>query len=789
MKPRIERSERRGLVMRALVVAVGLVLVGGPFGQGFAQQRKVEQVYTFDIAGGSLRDALATFSTLTGLTVTGDVEALAGSLTARAVSGRFTAEEALRRLVFGTGIGFTMTNATTATLHRQAVVLPGIRVVAEQSRGYRTDATRTGTKTETALRDVPQSISIVTRQTIADQKMAGMADVVRYVPGVAMGQGEGNRDQPTIRGISGTADFFVDGVRDDTEHLRDLYNVERVEVPKGSNALMFGRAAGAGLINRVSKQASWSPLQELLLQGGTHSNKRAELDVGRGLSDGVAGRLSAMYENSDSYRRGYNVQRWGITPTATFVLDQATVLRTAYEFFTDDRTADRGVPSFNGGPLETATSTFFGDPSVSFAEARVHALNGTIEHQTSFGLQIRNHMRYADYDKMYQNVFPGAVNAAGTEVSISAYNNQILRQNLFNQTDLTAALRTGPVRHVLLVGAEVGRQSSESFRNTGFFNNTSTSMTVPVSAPTTEGIPVTFRQSATDADAHTTATILSGYLQDQIEFAPQLLVVAGLRIDNFDLAYHNNRNDTDLSRSDQMVSPRLGLIVKPVAPVSLYGSYGVSFLPGSGAQFTALTVTTQTLEPEKFTTYEAGAKWDASPDLSFSAAVYQLDRTNTSAPDPADPTRTVQTGSQRSRGLELSAAGRVHSKWQTLLGYSYQEVEITSRTANAQPGQIPALTPKHSLSLWNRYDITPRVGLGLGVIHQDEMFAAIDNSVTLPSFTRADGALFFRLNDQLRAQLNVQNILDEKYFATAHSNNNITPGAPRSLIAVVTVSY
>ncbi|MGH7467363.1 MAG: TonB-dependent receptor [Longimicrobiales bacterium] len=779
-----------GLVMRAIAVVVGLVLASALAGpSAVAQQRRAEQVHSFDIPAGALGEALAKFSALTGLTVAGDVEALAGSTTSRALSGRYTAEEALRRMVFGTGIGFTLTGSSTATLHRQAVVLPGIRVVAAQSRGYRTEATRTGTKTETALRDIPQSLSIMTKQSIADQKMSGLADLVRYVPGVTMGQGEGNRDQPTIRGTSSTADFFVDGVRDDTEYFRDLYNVERVEIPKGSNALMFGRAAGGGLINRVTKQASWSAVQELMLQGGAHSNRRAELDVGRGLSDAVAGRVIGMYENSESYRQGYNEERWGVTPTATLTLGASTVVRASYELFKDDRTADRGVPSFDGGPLNTARSTFFGDPSVSFAHARVHSLNGTVEHQTSFGLQIRNHTRLGDYEKMYQNVFPGAVNAAGTEVSINAYNNRTLRQNLFTQTDVTAALRTGPIRHVLLAGAEVGRQRSESFRNTGFFNNTSTSVSVPVNAPSTQGTPVTFRQSATDADAHTSATVLSGYVQDQIEFAPPLLVVAGIRLDNFDLEYHNNRNGTDLERRDRMVSPRLGLIVKPVAPVSLYGSYSVSHLPGSGNQFTALTVTTQTLEPEQFTTYEAGAKWDPSPDLSLTAAVYQLDRTNTSAPDPTDPTRTVQTGSQRSKGLELSAAGRLLRNWQTLLGYNYQNVEITSRTANAQPGQQPALTPKHTLSLWHRYDLTPRLGVGLGLVHQDAMFAAIDNAVTLPSFTRADGALFFRLNEPVRAQLNVQNIFDEKYFASAHSNNNITPGAPRSLIAGVTITY
>src|SRR6185312_13766673 len=151
----------------------------------------------------------------------------------------------------------------------------------------------TVTKTDTPLLDVPQSVSVVTREAIADQAMASLADVVRYVPGVTMGQGEGNRDQPQFRGNNGNGDLFVDGVRDDVEYLRDLYNVERVEVPKGSNAMIFGRGAGGGLINRVSKQAGWTPVRELSVQGGSYDNRRATVDLDHALNHRVAGRLNA----------------------------------------------------------------------------------------------------------------------------------------------------------------------------------------------------------------------------------------------------------------------------------------------------------------------------------------------------------------------------------------------------------------------------------------------------------------------------------------------------------------
>jgi catecholate siderophore receptor len=410
----------------------------------------------------------------------------------------------------------------------------------------------------------------------------------------------------------------------------------------------------------------------------------------------------------------------------------------------------------------------------------VHSANATVEHATAGGLTIRNRSRWTSYDKFYQNSFPGAVNAAGTQVNLSAYNNATDRTNLFNQTDVTLGVATGPVRHTLLLGAEIGSQKTESFRETGYYNDASTSFAVPFDAPTVS-TPITFRQSATDADNRATATVAAVYLQDQLAIGPHVQLVGGIRFDRFDVGFHNNRTDEDLDRMDDLVSPRAGLVLKPVEPVSFYGSYSVSYLPSSGDQFSSLSATTETLEPEQFTNYEAGAKWDVRPGLSLTSAVYRLDRTNTSAPDPNDATKIVQTGSQRTTGWELGVSGNVMPWWQVAGGFTSQRARITSTTSAAAAGQKVPLVPEQTFSLWNRWQVLPVLGLGLGVIHQDDMFAAIDNSVTLPGFTRADGALFLRLTGALSAQVNVENLLDERYYATSHGNNNIMPGASRTL--------
>ncbi|HEX2202017.1 MAG TPA: TonB-dependent siderophore receptor [Longimicrobium sp.] len=743
----------------------------------------------FHIPARPLTDALGEFSRQATVRVQVDAAAAAGARS-NAVSGAYTPPEALRLLLEGSGLAARFEDGETVLVTRAGeggdavYALTAVTAFGGRSRGYVATRTTSATRTDTPLRDAPQAVSVVTAGLIADQSMQGMADVVRYVPGVTMGQGEGHRDAPTIRGNASTADFFVDGVRDDAQYLRDVYNVERVEALKGSNALVFGRGGGGGVINRVSKEAQWAPTRVFTAEGGSWDHKRTTVDLGQGVSPALAVRFNGMFEESGGFRDAAELQRFGLNPTVAWAAGARTTVRAGYELFSDDRTVDRGIPSFQGRPSPAGLTTFFGNPDLSYSEVRVHAAGATVDH--AFGaVTVRNRTRVASYDKFYQNSFPGAVNAEGTQVNLAAYNNATDRRNLFNQTDVVFGLGTGPLRHTFLVGAELGRQRTENFRETGYYNDAVTSFAVPFDEPTVS-TPITFRQSATDADNRATATVAGVYLQDQVAFSRHLQAVLGVRFDRFSVDFHNNRNDEDLKREDDLVSPRAGLVVKPVEPVSLYGSYSVSYLPSAGDQFSSLNATTETLEPERFTNYEAGAKWDALPGLALTAAVYRLDRTNTSAPDPNDPTRTVQTGSQRTTGYELGVSGDVTPRWQVVGGFASQDAEITSTTAAAARGQKVALVPERTLSLWNRYQLFPALGVGLGVVHQAEMFAAIDNSVTLPEFTRFDAAVFVRLNPLLSAQLNVENLTDETYYPTSHGNNNIMPGASRSLRLTLT---
>jgi len=668
----------------------------------------------------------------------------------------------------------------------EAVTVVGQRYLPE----YQARKTRSATKTDTDLLDVPQAVTVVTDKLIADQAMTSLADTLRYMPGVGTAQGEGNRDTPVLRGNSTTADFFVDGIRDDVQYIRDVYNVERVEALKGPNAMIFGRGGGGGVINRVTRQADGESHRAGSLQLGSGNRRRGTLDYGTGIGEDAGFRINAVYEDSESFRDGFQLERYGINPSFGIDLGARTRLQASYERFHDERVADRGVPSLDGRPLDVDPSTFFGNPAQSPVDATVDAFDAVLEHAFEGGTSLRNHLRWADYDKFYQNVFPGAVDAATQTVALAAYNNATTRRNLFNQTDLTWHAATGKVGHTLLAGAEFGRQETDNLRMTGYFGppgSTATSVQAPLDDPASAS-PVEFRQDEDDADNHGVARVAAVYLQDQIQLSPRWQAIVGLRYDDFSVELRDNRTGEILRSDDRLLSPRAGLVFKPVDAVSLYASYSMSYQPRAGDQLASLRASNAALDPETFRNREIGAKWDLRPDLSASIAVYRLDRGNVAVVDPADATRSILVDGQAAKGVELGIAGRLTDAWQLMGGYAYQSGELTStQSATALAGNRLAQLPRHSASLWNRYDFNPVFGAGLGIVHRGAIFANIDNQVTVPAFTRFDAALYWTVNPSLQLQLNVENIGNKRYFASAHSNNNISPGTPRS--AWLSVNY
>lgn len=703
--------------------------------------------------------------------------------------------------------------AAARDANAQAITLDTINVQSDSGRtdGYLATSTSVATKTNTPLINIPQSVTVVTRDFMRDQGFPGLTDLTRYVPGVAVHQGEGNRDELVIRGVDSSANFFVNGFRDDVQYYRDLYNAQSVEILRGPSALTFGRGSGGGLLNRTLKEADGTRIYEATAQTGSYWDRRVTLDAGQAVNENFAARLNTMYEKSDTFRDFGKLERYGINPTVTSKPDNATKIKLSYEYYHDERTADRGNPSqglsavapsstrFNpaapfapGGDL----TTFFGSPSLNVARANVQQTMAFIEHDFGNGFTAKNSTMYANYQKFYQNVYPGsgplsgAVNPSDTAFNLAAYNHTTNRDNLFNQTDFFYKTFTGPIFHNIAFGMEFGRQSGIDVRNTGIFPNGTNTIVANPFVPTYFGpvnfihqYPGAFSPGVTTPDSNSKYLLYteSAYARDTIEITRWLQLIAGARYDRFDESALDMNTNTNRTLVNSKVSPQAAVIVKPIDNLSIYGAYSISYLPASGDQFSALNNGNIILAPQKFENKEVGVKWNIDPRLQYAAAIYDLKRTNIPLPDPSNPGFFILSGSNRIRGFETSLNGYVTDDWQSSLGYAYTNARVTSATsATIVAGNRVQLVPLNQFSWWNKYQFNPVWGAALGVIYFSDSFASSDDSVKLPGFVRFDTALYLKINEIWKAQLNVENLFNKGYWASADGNNNLSPGLPRT---------
>ncbi len=751
-----------------------------------------EQIY--NISAGSLKNALDYFIKQTGISLSYDSAKIEG-ITTKGLKGKFSIQKGLDRLLAESGLqavpqaeGYIVKKAQTPQPEteptKKPTILPVVQVSADKDSGYATPRSTTAMKTDTLLRDTPQSVTVITQKQLQDQAPLSMTEAMRYVPGIGVSSGEGNRDALVFRGNRSTGDFYIDGMRDDVQYFRDFYNIDRIEVLKGPNGMIFGRGGSGGVINRVRKKANWAPIHEIKFSAGTYDHKRFSLDVGHVINDMVAIRLNGLFEDSENFRDGFELQRYGVTPTITIKPTNRTKVVIHAELFDDERIADRGISSFMGSPFNTKRSTFFGGPAArSPTDTTAMSIGMLIDHKFNNNVTIRNRTHYANFDKFYQNVFAGSsVNTAGM-VTLGAYNDTTERENFFNQTDLLLSFDTWRFNHKMVTGVEVGRQVTDQVRLRGHFNGVSTTEVVSASFPNT-ATPITFfNRGLQDSNNHVSNSLVSVFIQDQIEILPQLHAVLGVRYNRFEVDF--KRKDflqPELKSRDDLIDPRFGLIFKPIEQVSIYGSYSLSHQPRAGDQLKSITVTNAALAPEKFTNIEGGIKWDILPNLAATTAFYQLDRTNVILPTGIAGVSFLGKGT-RVRGVEAGISGRITYAWSIIGAYAYQEGTLD--TTKATLGELP----KHTYSIWNRYDFTPWFGAAFGVIGRSNMFTTTTNAVTLPAFTRVDAALYGRINKYLRAQVNIENLFDVNYIAAAHNDNNIAPGSPITARATIIASF
>ncbi len=649
-------------------------------------------------------------------------------------------------------------------------------------------------RTPTPIIDVPQSLSIATADQLDEQGFTSIGDLINYTPGVNTSQGEGHRDAIVFRGVRSTADFFIDGVRDDVQYYRPLYNLEQVEILRGPNALLFGRGGTGGILNRVTKKG---------LMGETFSDYQAgfnsfgefsvQIDSNFGTTDKRAFRINAFYEGLDNHRDFYDGDRIGINPTFKFELTPETTLDLSYEYADHQRFVDRGIPTGDDGrPVEALEDVVFGDRELNTTELEAHLIRARLEHNFSDNVQGNFSAFYGDYDKLYQNFYASDYDQATNIVELDGYVDITQRQNMILSGDLIGELEAGNVRHTVIFGAEYIDTSSDQNRFNSFFDTSAADVAAGVPGARTDqanfsanrpidltgGVGVladgrvTTNSFTTDLndDTRVGIEVFSLYIQDEIELSDKFDVTLGARFDSFDIEVFNVPANDTRTRRDEEISPRLGLVFKPKEDVSLYASYSESFLPRSGEQFANINGDNNRLDPNTFVNLEAGVKWDFSRRLSLTAAVFEIEQESPVVSDSdAGTFDVIETTVD---GFELQLQGQVAARWFISAGYSYLDGK------QADGIRRPRELPENMFSIWNSFKVTEVFSLGLGMTHQDESFINNNNSAVLPSYTRFDAAAYYDVSDTMRIQLNVENLTDELYFPNSHSTHQATVGAP-----------
>ena len=647
-------------------------------------------------------------------------------------------------------------------------------------------------KIPTPIINVPQSLSIITDEDVRKKGFKELGDIVKYTPGINTSLGEGHRDAVVFRGVRSTADFFQDGVRDDVQYYRPLYNVEQVEVLRGPNALLFGRGGTGGVINRVTKKpVNWEEFKTVDLGYDSFGASDIAVDVNTNLSDSVAFRLNVHNDSLKNHRDFYNGERFGINPTLSVALDVDTDLNLSYEYIDHERFIDRGIPTANGKPVEALSDIVFGDKDGNLNTVEASVLRASLNHRFSDSSKGSLSLTSSSFEKMYQNTYANSYDLDTNVVQMDGYHDPTERDNLILSGSLVNELNFANMTHTILTGFETIKTDNSNLRYNTFWTSNDCSVsnydreTFNIADPidfsvNANGVAtaVEYQNScALKTSTETDISVTSFYIQDQIDVTDNLIVLLGGRYDKFDVKVDDIKNASSASRVDTEFSPRIGLIYKPQNNVSVYYSYSESFSPRSGEQYKKLSGGTagsgETLKPDYYESSEVGIKFDLNKSLSLTSAYFESE--SEIADYDGNSSEYIAERGLSVEGFELELKGRVNDNLNVAFSYS----NIDGETADGgQPREIPEST----YSIWTTYDVNPKFGWALGVVHQGES-AVKDNNPTLllPDYTRVDAAVYYELSNDIKLQLNLENLSDEVYFPHSHSTHQVAVGESRNI--------
>ncbi len=666
----------------------------------------------------------------------------------------------------------------------------------------------------TAVRDIPQSVTVINRAQLDAQGAASLSDALRTVPGITLGAAEGGQigNNINLRGFTARTDIYLDGFRDRGQYYRDTFYLDSVEVLKGPSSMLFGRGSTGGVINQVSKQPTLTNKNEVSVTVGTDGYYRATADTNHALSDTSALRIELMGQEVSTTRDVMENKDYGMASSLRFGIGTPTELTFSALVQHNRDMPDYGFLAVNGHPLDVDKDKYYAltdDRTIQ----DVASLGARVEHKFSPTQTLRNQTQYSQYKTDVRETYPNSVGTLSGSTftplptaSTGNYTNLPLNQlylrlashdrviedeSLYNQTDLTSKFDIGAVKHTVVTGLEIGRDDYE--------NQTYARNNLPIISISDPAYLSTPSNSVTTTGnlAKTQATSIAAYVNDTVELDKQWKLVGGVRRDRYkaDITNSINRNNTagntTLASADQTIyytSLRAGVLYQPTDTQSYYISYGTSFNP-SLEQLT-LTTGQQNLDPEKNRSYEIGGKWDVlGGGLSLTSALFQIEKTNARS-QVSTGVYTID-GDVRVNGIELGATGRLTSKWQVVAGYTYLDAEIVqASTLDGTQGKVPANTPRNSAMLWTTYNLSGQWETGGGVTYMSNRYASNTNVVSVGDYMHWDATVAYH-RPKYDLRLNLLNLTDRRDFVAAipSDGGRAVPSAGRTALMTATYKF
>ncbi|MFJ4156375.1 TonB-dependent receptor [Pseudomonas sp. NPDC089752] len=694
----------------------------------------------------------------------------------------------LSPLTLGLSLLFSASLASAAS-----TTLPELSVTADSEReedNPRVKEVSTATRTSTPVRYVPQAIDTVKTRNVLDYGSDSLGKALEGIPNVSSGA-DTRFDSVRIRGFEASNDFYLDGIRDDSQYIRDLHNIERVEVLKGPAAVLYGRGSQGGIVNRVSKAPEKGRRSSIEAQGGSEDLRSLYADLSADPSDTVSLRLNMGNQDNNSFRDGIDGSRQLFAPSMSWQLTPDLNWLVQYEYSRYNRTPDRGIPGVNGRPADVGRSTTYGDTQRDFIDDRAQSLRSRLNYQLNDTWQLRHTLGLFKLDSEFDNTYLTGYNASNNTVTRQRWQQDLNTRNLFNNLEAEGDFATWGLEHKLLLGLEFGNQRRDPTLYTA-------------AAVSAGGRPVPSLdlnnpnrdlqhtgRMVVSSDNHTVVDSRGLYLQDQIRLNDQWQILAGVRFDQFEVETTNKVRNLSEKQDSNTTSPRLGVVYTPWRDHSFYASWSKTFSPVGGGLIgitPGAPGNTNDTGPELTRQKEIGVKSDWFDErLTTTFAIYELELYNRRTRDPNNPEITLLSGLQRSRGIELTATGNIVGNWYVRGGIGLQDATIVKDNNGLEGNRINDVAKRNgSLFVTWKPELGWYAETGLTLV--GERYADNQNTTVMPGYGRWDALAGFRTHDwDVRAALS--NITDKTYYSSATSAAQIQIGDPRSLVVTGTYSF